>query len=144
MGRPLLFKNFPISLTEKDSQLNGLILHAFTGTTTITLFALAITIALANLAFVLFIVPESLSPSRRLSYVASPVVEQSQQRHKGLVRRTSKVLRNVASQFLRPAVLFVPLKLEARRIRDWNLTLTGAALFLYVLADVGHIHVYDA
>lgn len=143
MGRPLLFKNFTMSPTEGDSQLNGLILHAFTGTTTITLFALAIVIALANLASVLFIVPESLSPSRRLSYVASPVVQQSQQR-KGLVRRTSEALRNVASQFLRPAALFIPPKLEARRIRDWNLVLTGAALFLYVLADVGHIRVYDA
>jgi len=132
-----------MSPTEGDSQLNGLILHAFTGTTTITLFALAIVIALANLASVLFIVPESLSPSRRLSYVASPVVQQSQQR-KGLVRRTSEALRNVASQFLRPAALFIPPKLEARRIRDWNLVLTGAALFLYVLADVGHIRVYDA
>ena len=76
--------------------------------------------------------------------MASPVVEQSQQQRKGLVRRTSETLRNVASQFLRPAALFIPPKLEARRVRDWNLTLTGAALFLYVLADVGHIRLYDA
>jgi hypothetical protein len=139
-----LFHNFTISPTEADSQLNGLILHALTGTTTITLFALAIAIALTNLALVLFIVPESLSPSRRLSYVASPVVQQLQQQRKGFVSRTSEALRNVASQFLRPAALFIPPKLEALRIRDWNLTLTGAALFLYVLADVGHIRVYNA
>jgi hypothetical protein len=144
MGMPILFKIFTMSPTERDSQLNGLILHAVTGTTTITLFALAIVIALTNLAFVLFIVPESLSPSRRLSYVASPVVQQSQQQRKGLVRRSSEALRKVASQFLRPAALFIPPKLEGRRIRDWNLVLTGAALFLYVLADVGHIRVYDA
>ena len=75
--------------------------------------------------------------------MASPVVQQSQQR-KGLVRRISEALRNVTSQFLRPAALFIPPKLEARRIRDWNLVLTGAALFLYVLADVGHIRVQVA
>jgi hypothetical protein len=119
-------------------------LHAFTETATITLFVLAIAIALTNLAFVLFIVPESLSPSHRLSHVASPVLHQSQQRHKGVIRRTFKALRNVASQFLRPAALFIPLKLEARRIRDWNLTLTGAALFLYMFADVSYTHACDA
>lgn len=133
-----------ISQTEGDFQLDGLILHGITGTTTITLFVLAIAIALTNLAFVFFIVPESLLPSRRLSHMSSPVVPQSQQQRKRLFRRTSETLRNVASQFLRPAALFIPPKLEARRIRDWNLTLTGAALFLYVLADVGHIRVYYA
>ncbi len=50
-------------------------------------------------------------------------------------------MRNVALQFLRPATLFIPLKLEGRRGHDWNLTLTGAALFLYVLSDVSLIRV---
>jgi hypothetical protein len=52
-------------------------------------------------------------------------------------------MRDVTAQFLRPAALFIPLKLEARRVRDWNLTLTGVALFVYVFADVSHIDVYD-
>lgn len=65
-----------------------------------------------------------------------------QQRRKGIFRRIVKTLRNVASQFLRPATLFIPLKLEVGR--DWNLTLTGAALFLYVFADVSHIREYNA
>jgi len=59
-------------------------------------------------------------------------------------------MRDVALQFLRPATLFIPMKLEGRRGRDWNLTLTGAALFIYVLADQVYNlkylyvkHVYD-
>lgn len=100
---------------------------------------IAIAIALANLTFALFILPESLLPSRRLSYVSSPVGHRRQERRKGVVRRILKTLRDFASQFLRPAALFIPLKLEGRRGRDWNLTLTGAALFLYVFADVSHI-----
>lgn len=98
---------------------------------------LAIVIELVNLASVVFIVPESLPTSRRLSHVPSPAVDHpSQQQRKGFVRHIFKVMRNVVSQFLRPAALFIPLKLEGRRIRDWNLTLTGAALFIYVFADV--------
>jgi hypothetical protein len=69
---------------------------------------------------------------------------QSPQRRKGVIRRILKAMRGVTTQFLRPAALFIPLKLEARRIRDWNLTLTGVALFLYVFADVSQIDVYDA
>lgn len=53
-------------------------------------------------------------------------------------------MRDVALQFLRPATLFIPMKLEGRRGRDWNLTLTGAALFIYVLADVSPIRVQYA
>jgi len=93
-----------------------------------SLFVLAIVIALTNFAFALFILPESLPPSRRLSLTT----------------------RQVTLQFLRPAALFIPLRLEGRRGRDWNLTLTGAALFLYVFADQAYNlkylyvkHVYD-
>ena len=100
---------------------------------------IAIAIALANLTFALFILPESLPPSSRLSYVSSPVDHRQQQGRKGVVRRIVKALRDLASQFLRPAALFIPLKLDGRRGRDWNLTLTGAALFLYVFADVSYI-----
>lgn len=99
----------------------------------------AIVIAIANLTFALFILPESLPPSGRLSYVLSPVDHRRPQQRKGVVRRTVKTLRDLASQFLRPMTLFIPLKLEGRRGRDWNLTLTGAALFLYVFADVSRI-----
>lgn len=53
-------------------------------------------------------------------------------------------MHDVALQFLRPATLFIPMKLEGRRGRDWNLTLTGAALFIYVLADVSLIHLQYA
>ena len=143
-GYAILFEFLTISPTDRDFQLNGLILHTVTGTNTISLFLLAIIIELTNLAFVLFIVPESLPSSRRLSRVPSSVDHQSPQRRKGVVRRVLKTTRDVTTQFLRPAALFIPLKLEARRIRDWNLTLTGAALFLYVFADVSHIDVYDA
>jgi len=111
-------------------------LHAIAGTTTITLFILATIIALMNFAFVLFLLPESLHPSRRLSHVPSHVDQRSQQQRKGVARRMAKAMRNVLSQFLLPASLFVPFKLEGRRGRDWNLTLTGVALFLYVFADV--------
>ena len=100
---------------------------------------IAIFIAIANLTFALFILPESLAPSSRLSYVSSPVDHRRQQQRKGMVRRIIKTLRGLASQFLRPAALFIPLELEGRRGRDWNLTLTGAALFLYVFADVSCI-----
>ena len=119
--------------------MNGLILHASTRTTTITLFAIAIVIAIANFLFALLILPESLAPSSRLSYVSSPVDRRRQQQRKGVVRRIVKTFRDFASQFLRPTTLFIPLKLEGRRGRDWNLTLTGAALFLYVFADVSCI-----
>ncbi|KAF8499790.1 major facilitator superfamily domain-containing protein [Russula emetica] len=115
--------------------LNGLILRASTRTTTTTLFVISIIIAIANLTFTLFILPESLLPSNRLTYVSSHVDHRRQQRRKGVVRRIVKTLRNLVSQFLRPTALFIPLKLEGRRGRDWNLTLTGAALFLYVFAD---------
>ncbi len=50
-------------------------------------------------------------------------------------------MRSVALQILRPATLFIPTKLEGRRGHDWNLTLTGAALFIYVLSDVSLIRV---
>lgn len=114
-----------------------------------TLFVLAIAIALSNLAFVLFILPESLLPSRRLSHVPSPVVpspvgQYYQHRRKGVIRRIVKTTRRVALQFLRPAALFIPLKLVGRKGRDWNLTLTGAALFIYMFADVSSINVYNA
>lgn len=125
---------------EVELQLNGLILHAITGTTTITLFVISIAVALTNFTFALFILPESLLPYRRLSHVPSLVDPHPEQQRKGVVRRITKTLRNVASQFLRPATLFLPLKLEGRRGRDWNLTLTGAALFLYVFADVSQPH----
>jgi hypothetical protein len=55
-----------------------------------------------------------------------------------------KTMHDVALQFLRPAALFIPMKLEGRRGRDWNITLTGAALFIYVLADVSLIRVQYA
>jgi hypothetical protein len=100
---------------------------------------IAIVIAIANLTFAVFILPESLPPSNRLSYASSPVDHRRQQRRKGVVRRIVKTLRELASQFLRPAALFIPLKLEGRRGRDWNLTLTGIALFLYVFADVSRV-----
>ena len=132
-----------MTLAEAELQLNGLILHSFIGTTTITLFVISIAVALTNFTFALFILPESLLPSRRLSYVPSPVNPHPEQQRKGVARRIIKALRNVASQFLRPATLFLPLKLEERRGRDWNLTLTGAALFLYVFADVSHICEYN-
>ena len=145
-GYAIPFESFTISPTDRDFQLNGLILHTVTGTSTITLFLLAIIIELTNLAAVLFIVPESLPPSRRLSRVPSSVDHQSPspQRRKGMIRHILRTIRDVTTQFLRPAALFIPLKLEARRVRDWNLTLTGAALFLYVFADVSRINVYDA
>ena len=100
---------------------------------------IAIVIAIANLVFALFILPESLQPSNRLSYVSSPVDHSRQQRRKGVVRRIVTTLRELTSQFLRPTALFIPLKLEGRRGRDWNLTLTGAALFLYMFADVSRV-----
>jgi hypothetical protein len=53
--------------------------------------------------------------------------------------RIVKSMRSISLQFLRPATLFIPFKLEGRRGRDWNLTLTGAALFIYVLSDVSPI-----
>src|SRR6266851_7972347 len=120
-------------------------LHTFTGTNTITLFALAIAIALTNLAFVLFIVPESLLPCHRLSHMPSESlkVPQSQQQS-SVVRHMVQIMCNIASQFLRSAALFIPHKLESRRVRDWNLTLTGVALFLYVFADVSSLRVYGA
>ncbi|KAH8995633.1 major facilitator superfamily domain-containing protein [Lactarius akahatsu] len=130
--------------------LNGLLLHSVTGTTTSSLFVTAILIAITNLSFVLFILPESLPPSRRLSRVPSSIDHDSQQRNRGVVYHIVKTIRDVALQFLRPATLFIPLKLEGRRGRDWNLTLTGLALFLYVLADQVYNlkylyvkHVYD-
>jgi len=101
----------------------------------------AIVIALTNLSFVLFILPESLPPSRRLSRVPSSVDHGLQRQNRGVAHRIVKTMRNVALQFLRPATLFIPLKLEGRRGHDWNLTLTGAALFLYVLSDVSLIRV---
>ncbi len=140
MGKSILFELFIISSAEGDPQLNGLILHASTGANTTALFVVAIAIALANLTFALFILPESLPSSSRLSYVPSPADHRPQQWRKGVVRRIGKTLRNLVLQILRPAALFVPFKLEGRRGRDWNLTLTGAALFLYVFADVSRIH----
>jgi hypothetical protein len=110
-------------------------------TTTISLFVLAIVIALTNFAFALFILPESLPPSRRLSRASSSVDHHAHQGRKGLTRRITETMRHVTLQFLRPAALFIPLRLEGRRGRDWNLTLTGAALFLYVFADVSSIRV---
>ena len=100
---------------------------------------IAIVIAIVNLTFALLILPESLPPSSRLSYVSSPVDHRRQQRRKGVVRRIIKTLRDLLSQFLRPAALFIPLKLDGHRGWDWNLTLTGAALFLYVFADVSRV-----
>ncbi|KAI0268599.1 major facilitator superfamily domain-containing protein [Gloeopeniophorella convolvens] len=130
--------------------LNGLILHLFVGTNTISLFVLAIVIALTNLVFVIFILPESLPLSRRLPRPQSTYDYQSQQQHKRVAHRITSTARSVALQFLRPATLFVPQKLEGRKGRDWNLTLTGAALFIYVLSDQVYNlkylyvkHVYD-
>jgi hypothetical protein len=43
----------------------------------------------------------------------------------------------IFKQLVRPIALFFPQKLDGpRRGRDWNLTLTGVALFIYVLSDV--------
>ena len=104
----------------------------------------AIVIALTNLSFVLFILPESLPPPRRLSRVPSLVDRDSQQQNRGVRYRTVKTMRDVGLQFLRPATLFIPMKLEGRRGYDWNLTLTGLALFIYALGLVSLIHVQDA
>ncbi|KAH9045078.1 hypothetical protein EDB84DRAFT_1469066 [Lactarius hengduanensis] len=123
--------------------LNGLILHSVTGTTTNSLFVTAILIAITNLSFRPIHPSRVAPPSRRLSRAPSSIDHDSQQRNRG-------TMRDVALQFLRPATLFIPLKLEGRRGRDWNLTLTGLALFLYVLADQVYNlkylyvkHVYD-
>lgn len=104
----------------------------------------AIVIALTNLSFVLFILPESLPPSRRLSRVPSSVDHNSQQQNRGVRYRIVKTARDVGLQFLRPATLFIPMKLEGRRGYDWNLTLTGAALFIYTLGLVSLVRVQDA
>ncbi|THH16571.1 hypothetical protein EW146_g4090 [Bondarzewia mesenterica] len=121
--------------------LNGIVLNVFGNSTTATLFMLAIAIAITNLFFVLFVVPESLAPDRRLSHSPSYLHERTpsltrDKSAKAVVKRTFAL---VTTQFLRPVALFVPRRLEGRRGRNWNLTLTGLTLFIYVLS----IQVYN-
>lgn len=118
--------------------LDGLVLNLFSTSTTTSLFALAVAIGLSNLLFVLFVVPESLPPDRRLSrspgYIRSRTPSGSED--KSVQAAVRRGLTLVVAQFLRPVALFLPQKREGRKGRNWNLTLTGAALFIYVLSIV--------
>ncbi|KAI0066208.1 hypothetical protein BV25DRAFT_1879320 [Artomyces pyxidatus] len=111
--------------------LNGLVLNLVPHTNTTSLFVLAIIIALSNLIFVTIILPESLPSDRRLKPSSTPHVPG---------KRVSRAIKAVVRQFTRPISVFAPQKLDGgRRGYDWNLTLTGAALFIYVLS----IQVYN-
>lgn len=145
--------------------LNGLILHLGSGSTTRTLFVAAIIIALINLTFVTFVLPESLSPSSRLKEgsrdsrsesVSSGTTSDSSStrssihqhgrgggrrgRRRGIVGAVKGLAQYVARQFWRPVRLFLPHWVEAGNGKkgrwDWNLTLVGITLFIYLLSIV--------
>ncbi|KAI0320781.1 major facilitator superfamily domain-containing protein [Amylostereum chailletii] len=129
--------------------LNGAVLNLVNSSTTVTLFALAIVIALCNLVFVILILPESLPRHRRLhsrsstgySHRASGShFEPPQRRPKSIGRVLKKTFTSIVTQLIRPISLFFPVPLDrGRKGRNWNLTLTGIALFIYVLS----IQVYN-
>ncbi|KAA1476081.1 hypothetical protein DENSPDRAFT_861057 [Dentipellis sp. KUC8613] len=123
--------------------LNGLVLNVVPYSNTTTLFGLAILIALMNFLFVVLILPESLTPERRTvrpisvtHYRSASGREVAYKRWWG--RKLWKGVVNVWTQLVRPIALFKPQRLEGRRGRDWNLTLVGAALFIYVLSILGY------
>lgn len=150
--------------------LNGLILHLGSGSTTRTLFVAAIIIALINLSFVSFVLPESLPPSSRLKEgsrdsrsesVSSGTTSESAstrssvhhghgrghggrggrgRRRRGVVGAVKGLAKYVARQFWRPVRLFLPHWVEAGNGKkgrwDWNLTLVGITLFIYLLSIV--------
>ncbi|EIM81131.1 uncharacterized protein STEHIDRAFT_134780 [Stereum hirsutum FP-91666 SS1] len=153
--------------------LNGLILHLGSGSTTRTLFVAAIIIALINLSFVSFVLPESLPPSSRLKEgsrdsrsesVSSGMTSESAstrssihhghrrghggrggrgRRRRSVVGAVKGLAKYVARQFWRPVRLFLPHWVEAGNGKkgrwDWNLTLVGITLFIYLLS----IQVYN-
>ncbi|KAI0048291.1 MFS general substrate transporter [Auriscalpium vulgare] len=111
--------------------INGAVLNFVPNSDTNSLFALAIAIAVTNLVFVVFILPESLPPSRRLAQSSSSHAED---------KPITRAVKTVVDQIVRPIAVFVPPKLDGgRKGRDWNLTLTGITLFIYILS----IQVYN-
>ncbi|KAI0313769.1 major facilitator superfamily domain-containing protein [Amylostereum chailletii] len=95
-------------------------------------FAVAVIIALCNLLFILFLLPESLPPHRRVQAHAH---DSSPTGPKNITRTVRRTFASVSAQLVRPVVLFYPPRLEGgRRGRNWNFTLTGLALFIYVVS----------
>lgn len=144
LGMPSFASSACASQTDV-SQVNGAVLNFVRNSTTITLFALAIVIAVANFFFVIFILPESLPLHKRIhsrssttySHRASGVPDGAPPRRKTVGRMLKKGVTSIIRQLVRPIALFVPQPLDrGRKGRDWNLALTGAALFIYVLSIV--------
>lgn len=110
-----------------------------------TLFAASVAVAVVNLFLIIFILPESLLPERRLgsnfsftrhreSSVSSEEVARDKSRWHALMYRLKKFIRNL---LIRPISIFFPKKLDGgRKGYDWNLTLVGVAQFIYILSIV--------
>ncbi|KAJ7707652.1 major facilitator superfamily domain-containing protein [Mycena rosella] len=110
------------------------VLISFTNLGPYSLFYISIVIQLALLMYIIFLFPESLrskvQPSSRLDVVerASPVTSRK------------KSLADVIKQFLvalvSPITIFVPRTVDdgASSWKDYNLTLMGGALFLYIIS----------
>ncbi|KZV76316.1 MFS general substrate transporter [Peniophora sp. CONT] len=127
--------------------IDGAILNFNHRSTNETLFAASIAVALTNLILIIFILPESLLPERRLgsnfsftrhreSSVSSEDVARDKSSWHVMVYRLKKFIRNL---LIRPISIFFPKKLEGRKGYDWNLTLVGVVQFIYILS----IQVYN-
>lgn len=111
-----------------------------------TLFAFAIAFALVNLVLIVFVLPESLQPDRRLGSDFTYTTHRGESnpspedvaREKSVFHvfalRSKKFFRNL---LIRPISIFFPKKLSGgRKGYDWNLTLVGVAQFIYILSIV--------
>jgi hypothetical protein len=108
------------------------------GSTNETLFATAIGIALFHELFIIFILPESLPSHSRYPSMASTLsVRGDDDGRKRLGSTLWKRFRYFVKALLyKPIAILFPQRLEGRNGYDWNLTLTGITLFIYVLSIV--------
>ncbi|KAI0036850.1 hypothetical protein K488DRAFT_33838, partial [Vararia minispora EC-137] len=126
--------------------VNGAILNFVPGSSNETLFATAVGIALAHIAFIIFVLPESLPLHSRYPSMVSTIsqgdvspAERSRERKVPGHTFIRRIMYFLKALLFEPIAIFFPQPLEGRKAFDWNLTLTGVAVFIYVLS----IQVYN-
>ncbi|KAF4596547.1 hypothetical protein EYR40_007753 [Pleurotus pulmonarius] len=121
------------------------------------MFYLSILFQIAILTFILLLLPESLKPvasegTRTRPASTYSTLSRTSSSSKPFLPRAKVMIIRFMKTFISPITMFGP-KTIARGRRDWNLTLVGMALFLYVLSSgvyqvkylyAKHIYVWTA
>ncbi|KAF5391576.1 hypothetical protein D9757_002388 [Collybiopsis confluens] len=89
------------------------------------------------MAFVAFLLPESLERKHQSARESSPTNDTHRRRRKPLGRKIKSGVTELLAGLITPISIFVPRTItnwEGSRKKDWNLTFAGAALFLYLVS----------